>query len=75
VKNVNKFEENIHLDAELVLAGINGGIEGIMNYAFARQDIFPDTDTVMARCKWLKKQSKEYISSVSLRVAELEQER
>jgi len=67
-----KFEQNVELDASLVLASMKGGIDGYMNACFLRRDMFPDTDTAMARAEWLKKQDKAYITKVSERAAELE---
>jgi hypothetical protein len=68
----HSFIENIKLDAGLVFAGMKGGMDGIMNFAFARKQIFTTTDMVTDRCEWLKKQSKEYTAKVSTKAAELE---
>jgi len=66
------FQQNIELDAALVLAAMKGGIDGYMNACFLRWYIFPDTNTAMARAEWLKAQGGEYITKVSERAAELE---
>lgn len=66
------FKENIELDAEMVLAGMRGGILGIMNWGLLHRDVFVTTRMVTDRCDWLKNQSKEYITKVSERAAELE---
>lgn len=66
------FAENVELDAQLVLAGMMGGMDGIMNFGYIYREIFITTNTVVDRCEWLKKQSDEYITKVSQRAAELE---
>ncbi len=66
------FKEDIELDARLVLEGMKGGIDAIMNYGLRRRDIFTTTKMVTDRCEWLKKQSEEYITKVSNKAAELE---
>jgi hypothetical protein len=66
------FQQNLELDAYLVLASMKGGIEGYMNACFLRRDQFPDTSKAMARAEWLKGQDDEYLTKVSERAAELE---
>lgn len=66
------FQQDIELDAALVLASMRGGIDGYMNACFLRRDVFPDTDTAMARAEWLKRQNEEYLISVSKKAAQLE---
>jgi hypothetical protein len=69
---MKKFKQNIELDARLVLAGMRGGMDGIMQVAFTMIDIFPTTEIVTDRCIWLKRQSDKYIKNVCKRVVELE---
>lgn len=68
----HSFTENVELDAGLVFAAMRGGIDGVMNFAFARKYIFTTTEMATDRCEWLKKQSEEYITKVSKKAAELE---
>lgn len=68
------FKEDVELDAQLVLAGMKGGIDGVMNYGMRRNDIFTTTKMVTDRCEWLKKQSDKYITKVSKMAAELEKQ-
>ncbi len=68
----NMFIENIELDAGIVLSGMRGGVDAIMNFGYMHRAEFTNTNMVMDRCEWLKKQSLEYIRKVSLRAAELE---
>jgi len=69
----DSFHQNLELDANLVLAGMRGGIDGIMNFAFSRKSIFTTANMATERCLWLKTQGEDYINKVSLRAAELEQ--
>ena len=59
------FTKNVELDASMVVAAMNDGVDGIVNYAFSRRDVFNSPDEAIKRCEWLKKQSKEYIVKVS----------
>lgn len=68
------FEKNIELDAQMVLAGMKYGMEGVMQLGFRLKDIFTTTKMVTDRAKWLKQQDKEYIKQVSNRAAKLEKE-
>jgi hypothetical protein len=68
------FKQNIELDARLVLAGMKGGIDAIMNTAFLMRDQLPTTKDATDRCEWLKRQPEEYINKVCDRVAELEKD-
>lgn len=47
-------------------------METKQNACFLRKDMFPDTDTAMARADWLKKQNEDCIIEVSRKAAELE---
>lgn len=62
---MNNFTKDVDLDAAIVVAAMNDGVDGVMNYAFSRRDVFNSTDEAIKRCEWLKEQSKEYIVKVS----------
>lgn len=66
------FEQNIDLDAVLVKAAMTGGIHAYMNACFLRRDVFPDTNTAMARAEWFKKQPEEYLAQVTAKIIEIE---
>ena len=65
------FIENVELDARLVLASMKGGMDAIINYAFACKSFSTPNDAVK-RCIWLKKQKPLYLKAVSDKVVELE---
>ena len=67
-----KFERDAELDARMVLAGIRGGKNGFMAYAFARRAVFAKPDDAMARADWFKRQSQAYIREVCDLAAKLE---
>lgn len=71
-KRVDLRAENVELDARIVLAGMKGGMMGIMDFGFQNRSIFPTTEMLTDRCYWLKEQSEEYINKVSKRAAQLE---
>ena len=71
----NNFEQNIELDAQLVLAGMYGGIDGIMALGMRLRHIFPQANMVTDRCFWLKKQPEEYINKVSEEAAKMEKQK
>ena len=56
----------------MVLACMKAGMDGLMQFAFSRRDIFPKPDDATKRAYWLKKQPIEYIDKVSERAVELE---
>lgn len=66
------MEQDIYLDAQMVLSCMRKGIDGLLEFAFARRHLFPTPDHAMARAEWLKKQDSDYIQKVSERAAELE---
>ena len=59
------FTKDVDLDAAMVVAAMNDGVDGVVNYAFSRRDVFNSPDEAIKRCEWLKEQSKEYIVKVS----------
>lgn len=66
------MEKNIELDAQMVLASMKGGIDGLMQLGFRLKHIFTTTNMVTDRAAWLKEQSPKYIKQVSDRAAEIE---
>lgn len=60
---MKKFTEDIDLDAKLLFAGMKGGIDAVMSTAYLMRDKI-NADDVIPRCKWFKKQKKEYIDKV-----------
>lgn len=69
---MRRFEKNIELDARMVIASMQGGIDGLMNFAFLNRSHFPTTKDATDRAEWLKRQDDEYIKLVSEKAAELE---
>jgi len=66
------FQQNVELDANLILAGMKGGMDGYINACLLRRNIFSDKNSALARAVWLKDQGNEYIKKVSKRTAELD---
>lgn len=72
MKKTKLTKPNIEMDAKMVLAGMKEGMDGIINWGFAHRSTFTTTGMVTDRCKWLKKQSENYIKKVCDRVVQLE---
>jgi hypothetical protein len=64
-----RFQPNVELDANLVIAALSGGIESVLAVALACG--CPTVKEAMARPEWLKHQPQEYINQVAERVAEI----
>lgn len=71
----NNFQQNIELDAQMVLAAMKGGIHGLMALGMKLRHIFTTTKMVTDRAEWLKEQGEDYITKVSVRAAELEKKK
>lgn len=56
------FEQNVEIDALLVTAGMNSGLNGVLTVALSIGIVSPDE--AIQRAKWLKTQPKEYIDKV-----------
>lgn len=67
-----EFQQNVELDARLVLASMGEGIDGVLKFAYRNRDIFTRPDDAVHRCLWLKTQPEQYICEVSDKVVELE---
>ncbi len=67
-----KFERDLKLDANMVLAGMQGGKEGFMAYAFARRDVFANPGEAIARAEWFKRQPESYVKEVCDRAVQIE---
>lgn len=65
----HKFKKDIDLDAKLVLAALRGMFEPVA------MQIFRTPDEAFCRAEWLKHQSDSYISKVSDKVVEMENEK
>lgn len=69
---MKKFKKNIELDTRMVLAGIKGGIDGVMQFGLINRHEFKTTKDVIDRTDWLKKQSDDYINQIVNKISELE---
>lgn len=67
------LEEEILIDAKIVLCAMRGGMDAIMEWGLRNIDLFPTTDQLTKRVFGLKKQPALYIEAVSEKVAEIEQ--
>lgn len=70
--DINIFKQDVELDAKIVLAGMKGGMDGIMSWGLLNRHIFETTQMLTDRCEWLKKQDTQYITKVSEKATELE---
>lgn len=73
IKKNGWLEEEILIDAKIVLCAMRGGMDAIMAWGLNHIDLFPTTDDLTNRVFNLKKQPKLYIDAVSEKAAELEQ--
>ena len=65
-----RYEQDVELDARLVVAAMRGGMIGFMGEALRLG--MPDTATATGRGDWLKRQPKAYVKAVTDRAVEIE---
>lgn len=73
VKENGWLQEEILIDAKIVLCAMRGGMSAIMEWGLRHRDLFPTTKLLTDRIDALKKHPEMYIQAVSEKAAELEQ--